>query len=203
MTSATTARRDEIVSSRNGQPIRGEAFGERLRSRDPEALERFFDLYFDSIHGRVRGLVHSTREAEDLTQDIFLNIRRSLPSYNPKRSLHAWVSAIAINRIRDHWRSRRRVRKPDRDDDSTASSPFWSERPASELERQERDDEIKEAVYELPLDMRSVLLLRIYDGLAFKTIGKIMKLSPAAARKRYSRALNLLLRSLSLEGVRL
>ncbi len=144
MTSVTTARKDEIVSSRTGQPDRGEAFGERLRSRDPEALERFFDLYFDSIYGRVRGLV-GTHEAEDLTQDIFLKIHRSLPSFDPERSLHAWVFAIAMNRVRDHWRSRRTFREADQDADGTAS--IGSERPDFELERQERDEGVKQAVY--------------------------------------------------------
>ena len=198
MTSTTTAREDAIATSLTSQPGRGGTLGERLRSRDPEALERFFDLYFDPVYGRVRGLVENTHEAEDLTQDIFLKIHRSLPSFDPKRSLRAWVFAIAMNRIRDHWRSRRTLRETDHDDDGTAS--IDSERPDSELERQERDDEVMRAVYRLPFGMRLVFLLRIYDGLTFETIAKILKLTPAAARKRYSRALKLLRKSLPLEG---
>ena len=201
MTSATSARQDEIVSARNSDSAPGESFGERLRSRDPEALESFFDLYFDAIYGRVRGLVGRTQEAEDLTQDIFLNIHRALPSFDPTKPVRPWVFTIAMNRIRDHWRSRRPCSEAGCDDPGADSIGF--EPPGSELERQERDDEVKRAVYRLPIGIRSVLMLRIYDGLTFDTIAKIVKLTPATARKRYSRALNFLRKSPSLAGARL
>ncbi len=197
MPSATTACKDEIVSARILQPDRGEG----LRWRDSQALERFVDLYFGPIYSQVRGLVGSAHEAEEITGDIFRNIHRSLPSLGPKRSLHAWVFAIARNRIRDHWRSRRTFRETDHDDEGTAY--IGSARPDSEPDRQERDDEVKQAVYRLPFGMRSVLLLRIYDGLTFKTIAKILKLTPAAARTRYSGALKLVRKSLPMEGSRL
>ena len=195
MTSTQTTRRNSIAGP-------DPAFGERLRLRDPEAMERFFDSHFGLVYARVRRLVPNTHEAEDLTQDIFLNIHRSLPSYDPRRSLGAWVSAIAMNRIRDHWRARGRARESDRIDGSSPPPAIHSERPESELEQQECDDEVKQAVYRLPLGMRSVLLLRFYDGLAFPSIARVLKLTPAAARKRYSRALQLLRGSLSLEGAR-
>lgn len=201
MTSATSAPEDEIVSARDSDSALGESFGERLRSRDPEALERFFDLYFDTIYGRVRRLVRCTQEAENLTQDIFLNLHRALPSFDPRKRVGPWVFTIAMNRVRDHWRSRRRFSEAGCDDPGTDS--IGSRQPDSELERQERDDEIKQAVYRLPFGMRSVLMLRIYDGLTFDTIAKIVKLTPATARKRYSRALKFLRKSLPLEGARL
>ena len=170
MTTLETTHTDEPTAARNVSPELGVAFGERLRSRDPEALERFFDLYFDSIYGRVRRLARSTQEAEDLTQDIFLNIHRSLPSFDTKKRLGPWVSAITMNRIRDHWRSRRADLGLDDDDDATASLSAGFGRPESELEQDERNGAVKRAVHRLPLDVHSVLCLRVYDGLAFKTI---------------------------------
>ena len=91
----------------------------------------------------------------------------------------------------------------DDDDDATASLSAGFGRPESELEQDEHDGAVKRAVHRLPLDVRSVLCLRVYDGLAFKTIAEILKLTPAAARRRYSRAVKSLRKSLPSEGARL
>jgi RNA polymerase sigma-70 factor (ECF subfamily) len=169
-------------------------FAERLRSRDPEALERFYDLYFVRLYSYVRGLVANEHTAEDLTQEIFLHIYRALPSYDPGRELHPWMFTIATNKIRDYWRSRNRTETqsmPDVDDQA-APFPLDGEQPESRLEREERDDGVREAIYQLPLGLRMVLMLRIYDELSFESIAQVINLSVAAARKRYSRALHAL-----------
>ena len=77
-------------------------------------------------------------------------------------------------------------------DDEAAQLPWDGEQPESKLEREERDHGVREAVYRLPLGMRMVLMLRIYDDLSFETIGQIINQSTTAARKRYSRALQAL-----------
>ena len=80
---------------------------EALRDRDPEVLERFYNLYFDRVYAYVRRLLREAHLAEDLTQDIFMHIHQSLPSYDPTRALRPWVFTIATNKTRDFWRSRR------------------------------------------------------------------------------------------------
>ena len=84
-----------------------------------------------------------------------------------------------------------------------ASTLFSSGRLEAELPPPERDDEVKRAFYRLPLDMRSVLLLRILDRLPFETIAVILKLAPASVRKRYSTAVGLLRNSPVCEGAKL
>ncbi len=84
-----------------------------------------------------------------------------------------------------------------------ASTLFSSGRLESELAPRERDDEVKRAFYRLPLDMRSVLLLRILDRLPFETIAVILELAPASVRKRYSTAVELLRNSPVCEGAKL
>ncbi len=198
MTAATSIQEPAFAAPTTVPPDRDRAFGERLRAREPEALERFFDAYFGPIHGLVRRLVSDRQEAEDLTQEIFLKIHRALPSFDPERRLGPWVYAIARNRIRDHWRARRTPAVSVRDGDGAPAADVAQ----AEVERRELDDEVKKAVYRLPLGMRSVLLMRIYDELPFQTIAAILKLTPVAARKRYSRAVQLLRGSLPLEGAR-
>ena len=181
-------------------PGEKEEFVQRLREHDPEALERFFNLFFDGVYGYVRRRVENEHLAEDLTQDILLKIRRSFASFDASRKFGPWVYTIATNRVRDYWRSQshrvaQRETSVERDGtlDQLSAGP---ERPESELEQYELNEQVRAAVDQLPQGMRMIVLLRVYEGLAFETVARILSCTAVAARKRYSRALALLRQSL-------
>ena len=168
----------------------------RLPERDPQALEAFFDLYFDRVYGYIRRLVRDEHVAEDLTQEIFLHIHRALASYDPSRDLRPWVFTIATNKVRDFWRSRRH--RDSQTEQSVeregAADHLRSEedRPGADLTRAELDAQVRGAVDELPEGMRLTVLLRTYEGMSFEAIGRVLDRSEVAVRKRYSRALETL-----------
>lgn len=170
-------------------------FGARLRARDPEALDRFFQVWFPLLHGYVRRQVADEHVAEDLTQDIFLNIHRALDSYDPERELQPWVYRIATNKVRDHWRARHKqhLNPTDEEDESVVERLSVEEtRPEHALERTELADEVMDAVQRLPESLRTTVLMRIYQGSSFEAIGQAVDRNATAVRKRYSRALALL-----------
>lgn len=170
----------------------------RLVVRDEAALERFYLAYFDRIYGYVRRLLREEHLAEDVTQDIFMHIHKSLPSYDPSRELRPWVFTIATNKVRDLWRSRlhqnarRELGSDDDEHDLTdlAVSPLRG--PSEVLEAGEVSETVAGAIEALPENMRTVLLLRYYEGLSFERIGAIVDRNETAVRKRYSRALEVL-----------
>ncbi|MEM7308411.1 MAG: RNA polymerase sigma factor [Planctomycetota bacterium] len=179
------------------------AFAQRLRDREPAALERFFELYFDRLYAFVRRSVGAEHLAEDLVQEVFLRIHRALPSYDPARALDPWVFRIAANRLRDYWRSRE-YRATSR---ASQVEPSWfaDHAPVAEDEPLSERDEIlvrlRAAVDGLPEVSRVVVQLRGFEGLSFDSIARIVGRSEAAVRKRYSRALAALRASLG--GARL
>ena len=79
----------------------------RLPARDEAVLGRFFDVWFGRVYAFVRRMVADEHLAEDLTQEVFAHVHRALASYDPVRELRPWLFAIATNKVRDHWRSRR------------------------------------------------------------------------------------------------
>jgi RNA polymerase sigma-70 factor (ECF subfamily) len=174
---------------------------EALRDRDPAALAKFFDVYFDRVYGYVRRLVGEEHLAEDLTQDVFVHLHRSLPGFDAARELRPWVFTIATNKVRDFWRSRRhRDAQREQSVEREAAADHLSERaelrPENSLSQDELDAQVREAVDRLPDGMRTTVLLRIYEGLSFEAIGRILERNEVAVRKRYSRALELLRESL-------
>lgn len=188
-TSAETRRPDELELSAQ------ERVG--LTTREPAALERFFELYFDRVYGYVRRLLRQEHLAEDVTQDIFMHIHRALPRYDPERDLRPWVFTIATNKVRDHWRSRRHQDSRSEISADDAEGGSFEVHPAVARERRpdecllagELSDQVAAAIEELPESMRETLVLRYYEGLSFAEIGALMDRNEVAIRKRYSRAL--------------
>ncbi|MCP3915625.1 MAG: RNA polymerase sigma factor [bacterium] len=173
---------------------------EQLHEREPGALERFYDLYFDRVYAYVRRLLREEHLAEDMTQEIFMHIHRSLPTYDPSRELRPWVFTIATNKVRDHWRSRRHrdvqreVGVEDEEGGAYAVSPHRG--PDAQLESGEVSEMVAQAVDELPEIMKTTLVLRYFEGLSFENIGRMVNRKETAVRKRYSRALDELRRRL-------
>lgn len=169
---------------------------QRLVARDPDALEVFFDAYFDRVFAYVRRLLGEEHLAEDVTQDVFLHVYRSFPSYDPQRDLRPWVFTIATNKVRDFWRSRRhRDSQREKSVEVEGSADHLAdggERPDSSLTQGELNERIRNAVDRLPDGMRTTVLLRVYEGLSFEAIGEVLDRNEVAVRKRYSRALELL-----------
>jgi RNA polymerase sigma-70 factor (ECF subfamily) len=175
-------------------------FKRRFATGDPEALARFYELYFERVYGYVRRMLSEDHTAEDVTQDVFMHVQRSVKSYDPERELDPWVFTIATNKVRDHWRSRRHrdnLSETSLDDADTRFHPIAPRRgPLPALENAELGRLLEHAIAELPESMRSALVLRYFEGLSFERIAQMFDRNEAAVRKRYSRALDELRRNL-------
>lgn len=172
----------------------------RLAARDPLALEQVFEAYSPRIARFIRRLVGNEHLAEDLTQEVFLSLCKSLETYDPSRALLPWVLAVATNKVRDHWRSRPHQLALLEVEVPAAERPPFSalghSLPELALEGRETSKLLAEAVSELPESMRAVLVLRSYEGFSFAEVAQTVQRSEVAVRKRYSRALEVLRRKL-------
>lgn len=175
---------DEFPRERRPELVRG----------DPAALALFFDVYFPRLYRYVKSLVKDAHLAEDLTQDVFLQLHRGFKSYDPTRDLRPWVFAVAINRVRDHWRSRaaREASLTVDDEGGEVQRDVVDESPGplEPLLVAEDAATVREAVDGLPDSLRETLYLRAFEELSFEEIGRIVGRNEIAVRKRYSRALN-------------
>lgn len=169
---------------------------ERLALRDPVALAAFFDAYFDRVYAYLRRLVGDEHQAEDLTQEVFLQAHRALATYDPGRDPRPWLFTIATNKLRDHWRSR--AARNGSSEASLDQEELAGRLPVPQAtpDRISSDGElaaqVRAAIDGLPEGLRAPLLLRVYEGLSFEDIGRILERNEVAARKRYSRALGAL-----------
>jgi RNA polymerase sigma-70 factor (ECF subfamily) len=184
----------------------------RLARREPAALALFFDAYFDRVYAYLRRLVADEHLAEDLAQDAFLQAHRALASYDPARDPRPWLFTIANNKLRDHWRARASQggnHETSFDQEELGERvPAFQQPPDLPTSTEETAARVRAAIDALPEGLRAPVILRIYEGLSFEDIGRILGRNEVAARKRYSRALGALRTALgglwrqSVEGAR-
>jgi RNA polymerase sigma-70 factor (ECF subfamily) len=163
---------------------------ERVRRRDPAAMNEFFEAYVDRIYAYVLTMTRNATLAEDMVQETFLRLHRALERLDPQRDPTGWVITVAANTVRDHWRSRAHKaqgRAVDFDD-------LWDEPPdpagdpSRLLERDRTGEDIREVLETLSPADREVILLRDFEELETREIAEALSLTPEAVRQRHSRA---------------
>jgi len=167
---------------------------ERVRAREPEALGAFFERYVDQVFSLVYRLLGDRTLAEDVTQEVFLKVHRAAPQLDASRDPGPWLTTIATNACRDLWRSgahRLRKKSDSLEDDSGLAERLTRQQdePEREAIARERERIVQQAIGELPEPLRLAVVLHDYQGLDHLEIARLTGLGHAAARKRYSRAL--------------
>jgi len=130
---------------------------------DPAAVAALVGRFQPEVFGLCVRLLRHSQDAEDVTQEVFLRVFRSLRSWDQARPLRPWVMGITVNRCRT-WLAQR-ARRPELADylhDTVCGRP---EDDSAELVR-----EIRSALGELRLEYRSVFVMFHEQGLAYEDI---------------------------------
>jgi RNA polymerase sigma-70 factor (ECF subfamily) len=162
---------------------------ERVRRRDRAAMNDFFEAYFDRVYGYVVSATRNPDLAGDIVQDAFVRMHKAIDRLDPDRDPSPWVFTVAINTLRDHWRSwehRNRGRMVDADRlwDTPVAGPL----PGDSLLTEERNRGVHNALARLSPADREVIWLRSYEDLPFEAVAEALGSSVEAARQRHSRA---------------
>jgi RNA polymerase sigma factor (sigma-70 family) len=170
---------------------------ESARLGEPEALAALFEACFDSIYGLAARMMGDKTLAEDVVQEVFLRLHKAAATIDTSRDPRPWLRTMTANLCRDHWRSfgakvsRKAVAV---DGDLNQAPPLTNGGPTPEAQAisSQQARQVQAAIDKLPEQLREVVVLRDYEGLGHEEIATIVGASPAAVRKRYSRALSAL-----------
>lgn len=135
-------------------------------------------------------------DGEDVAQNAFLKAWRSLPSFRGECAFSTWLYRITVNCVRDLCRSESRhptvsLSAPgDDEEEFTIDVPVTSgdEVPEDALERKETIVMVRRAMESLPEEMRTVILLRDMEGLAYSQIADLLGLEQGTVKSRLNRA---------------
>lgn len=113
---------------------------DRLKSAEPDDPQwrRLHDIYEPWIHRWLSRVPDLGDEAKDLTQEVLLVVVRELPRFNRQRdgSFRRWLGNVLVNRLRSHWKRRKRRPRAGLGDDSGDVFLNQLEDPASALSQQ-------------------------------------------------------------------
>lgn len=160
----------------------------------PLARQAYVDLY-DPVYGfLVRcGVPESARE--DLAQEVFLEVHRAAPEYEPLRPLVVWVLTITANTVRSHFRKQATQRRLFKDSRMEAATPEPDSLALTEARETARW--IDDAITSLPLAQRQVLVLASVEHLDHGAIGEVLEIPVGTVKTHLRRARLALARTLA------
>src|SRR5918998_3963599 len=154
------------------RPEQDELDAELLRAvarGDEDAFARVYDRYGGILFGLLLRILHSRAEAEDVLQEVFLQVWQQARSFDPARGrAFTWLVTLARSRAIDRLRavdSRERAAQRSAEDGRpvAADAEGWAEEEAI---RAERAAAVRAALAELPEEQRQVLVLAYLDGMS-------------------------------------
>jgi RNA polymerase sigma-70 factor (ECF subfamily) len=173
------------------------ALVERCRTGDPEAFARLVELHQGMVFNLSARLLGDLEEARDLSQEVFLQVYKSLAGFRGTSSLKTWIYRIVVNQCRNRrrfWRRRHRDSsfpienlKPAEEMELKACSDA-SRSPLEALERADRARSVQHALLRLSFEHRAILLLREVEELPCAEIGVTLGLAEGTVKSRLSRA---------------
>lgn len=163
---------------------------------DHDAFAKLIQNYQRLVFNIIYHYLGPSADVEDLGQDVFLRVYRSLDRIDVRRPLKQWIGRIAANRCLDELR-RRKVRKVhlfgdlELEDREQILSVYESSNQQRSLNRQEAEkylNMLHEAMEDLSEKDRMAFVLREVESMEYPELAGILNTSEVAARIRVSRA---------------
>ncbi len=153
-----------------------------MTSKPPAVdFRALFDGQFSYVWGALRRLGVRTDDAEDLAHEVFLNVYRRFPDYDPDRPLRPWLFGFAFRIASDHRRLARHRREIAGVERAIADPRAQAD---DELASNEERSLLLRALDEIDLDRRAVLVLHEWDG---ETIPEVARALGIPVNTAYTR----------------
>ena len=163
----------------------------RCRAGDGAAWEEIVQTYSRRVYNLAYRFTSRADSAEDLTQDVFVRIYRSLEQYNPKQGdLQNWLMRLARNLIIDDYRKRQRAPQDDIADDLEDHKYHLRSAESSvqrEIERRELGAQVQSGIDKLSPDLRTCVILRDIEELSYQEIVDLLKIPEGTVKSRINR----------------
>lgn len=163
----------------------------RARAGDGVAWEEIVSGYSRRIFNLAYRFTSSVEAAEDLTQEVFVRIYRTLDQYDPKQGdLPNWLMRLARNLIIDDYRHRQRNPQnsmADAVDDHSYHLRAVGNSAQKEMERRELAARVQEGIDKLPPDLKTCVILRDIEELSYQEIVDVLNIPEGTVKSRINR----------------
>jgi len=167
-----------------------------LRSGDTRAFENLLDQFQDKVYRSCLSYLPNAQEAEDIAQEVFVEVYQSIHKFEAKSSLSTWIYRITTNKCLEHLRKKKAKKRfgflqsisgGEIEEDKRAYLSDYNH-PGAKLEAKEKLALLQKAVESLPDSQRVVITLFYFEQKSQKEIGKITGRSVSSVESLLFRA---------------
>jgi len=179
----------------------------RLRERDERAFREMVDEYRDRVFSLTLRMLGNREEAEDLAQEVFITVFKSIDSFRGDSKFSTWLYRITANHCKNRikYLARRHDRKKSEFDEENTkgavagapSTPNRARRPDEQMQSSQMEVLIQKAIESLPEDRRLLIVLRDIEELSYDEISEITGLAQGTVKSGISRARSTLRKKLA------
>ena len=170
----------------------------RCASGDAAAWEEIVRRFHRRIYNICYRFAGSADDAQDLTQEVFIKVFRTVGSFDgEKASFNTWVATVTHNLLVDHFRKKRNDRATDSIDAASGAGedrPTLAERlpsdapgPQIHLESRERREMVHRALQQISPDLREAVILRDLQDMDYREIAQVLKVPEGTVKSRINR----------------
>lgn len=168
---------------------------ESLRSGSEKAFSTLVDDFQEKVLNTCLGFIPNQQDAEDLTQEVFVEVFRSVGKFRGEAKLSTWVYRIAVTKSLEKIRSRKRQKRVSffqsligLEDKKAKAVEDNFNHPGIQLENKERAKILFNKINQLPDNQRIAFTLHKVEGMSHKEICEIMELSISSIESLLFRA---------------
>ena len=177
---------------------------EDLKRGDPKALESLFSVYKDKVYNTALSYLQNIQDAEELTQDVFIEVFNSAASFKGDSSLNTWIYRITVNKSLDRIKYQKRKKRfagitsifGAGSGELIVDTPDFIH-PGIESDLKERSQILFKALDKLPENQKTAFILSKLESLSYKEISEVMKCSISSVESLIHRAKQNLIKQLS------
>jgi len=169
------------------QNLSDEALVQAAQQGSLDAFDVLYERYLPMVYNRVRFTVPET-DIEDVTQEIFIGVIRSLKSFKGDARFSTWLRTLVNRRVADYYRARNPAETELETDISEAESVLNVVHVSSNTASIDDQIVLRRALHELPESYQDILLLRFVEGLQFNEIAQERSQSLEATKSLFRRA---------------
>jgi RNA polymerase sigma factor (sigma-70 family) len=166
----------------------------KLQQGEQQAFKSVVDLYQDMVYNTIISIVQNEADAEDITQEVFVQVYQSVSSFKGESKFSTWLYRISITKALDNEKRKRRkkrfafVQRLFGENGEAQYHPVEFNHPGVILDNKEKAGELFKALQKIPDSQRIAFTLSKIEGLSNNEIAEIMNTSFYAVESLLARA---------------
>lgn len=163
----------------------------RAREGDAQAFESLIERYRSRVLGLSLRFTRNQDDAQEVLQEVFFTVYQKLSQFEGKSAFATWLYRVTVNTALMRLRGRNKAETvpiSDLEDDRMGEEDDRTDPPCVRLVTEESLAQIERAMIQMPVDFKTVLILRDIEEFSNEETAEIMDLSVAAVKSRLHRA---------------